>query len=298
MAPSATFEWPHYTKTIHRSVYPGIDPKNPANSAAGKVVVITGGGSGVGKGISQAFVEAGAKAVVILGRRENILQDTKAELEKLGSTKILTFKADVVDEAALNAAFEATEKEVGKVDIVVGNAGYLPAASPAATTDVSDWWKAFEVNIKGALLLFRAWVPHKSSKSPTFISLNTGAAHGATFPTFSAYASSKMGQAHLITYLQAENPDVRVVSYHPGVIESEMNVKSGMTVSKDDLSLPSGFAVWLASPAASWLGGKYLWAHWDVDELAKLKDEIVAKDELKMGLMGWPREVSEPIVVA
>lgn len=77
-----------------------------------------------------------------------------------------------------------------------------------------------------------------------------------------------------------------------------MNTKSGMPLSKDDMSLPSAFAVWLASPAASWLGGRFLWAHWDVDELAKMKDEIVANDELKMGLKGWPREVAEPIVVA
>lgn len=296
MAPSTTWEWPAYTKTIHRSSYAAIDPKNPANSAAGKVVVITGGNQGVGKGISKAFVEAGAKAVAILARRQNVLEETKAELEKVGSSKILAIKADVVDEASLKSAFETIEKEAGKVGVVVGNAGYLPESAPAATSDVADWWKGFEINIKGTLLLFRAFLAHKSTNSPTFISMNTGAAHAGVFPTMSSYAASKTGQAALIPYLQAENPEIRVVSLHPGVIESEMNVKSGMPLSKDDVSLPASFTVWLASGAASWTNGRYFWSHWDVDELVQRKDEIIANDELSLGLKGWPRQV-EPVIV-
>ena len=296
MSPSTTWEFPPYTKTIHRSSYPAIDPKNPANSASDKVVVVTGGHQGVGIGISKAFVEAGAKAVAILARRENVLQEAKAELEKLGSSKIIAIKADVADEASLNAAFGQVEKEAGKIDVVVANAGYLAEAAPATTTDVGDWWKGFEVNIKGTLLVFRAFVAHKSSNSPTFISMNTGAAHAGIFPTMSSYAASKTGQAMLITYLQAENPEIRVVSQHPGVIESEMNTKSGMPLSKDDISLPSGFTVWLASPAASWTNGRYFWAQWDVDELTQMKDEIVANDELSLGLKGWPKQVEATIV--
>ena len=139
---------------------------------------------------------------------------------------------------------------------------------------------------------------HKAS-NPVFISLNTGAAHAGVFAGSSGYEASKTGQAMIFTYLQAENPDVRVVSQHPGVTESEMNTKSGMPLSKDDISLPSGFAVWLASPAAaSWTAGKYFWWHWDVEELAKMKDEIIAKDELSLGLKGWPKEVTQPVIIA
>ena len=294
---SNSWEFPPYTKTIHRASYPAIDPKNPANSAAGKVVVVTGGGTGIGKATAEAFVRAGAKAIVILGRRENLLKDAKAELEKAGSSKILTFKADIVNESALNETFASTEKEVGKIDVVVSNAGYLPQMAPAVTTDVAEWWKGFEINVKGTLFTFRAFMAHKAFNSPVFISTNTAAAHGGLFPTFSSYASSKMGSASLITYLQAENPDVRVISLHPGVVESEMNKKSEMPASLDDISLPASFAVWLASPAAAWLGGRFLWAQWDVDELAKMKDEIERNDELKMGLKGWPKEVGDPVIV-
>src|ERR1700761_50293 len=209
MSDKQTWEFPPYTKTIHRSSYPAIDPKKPENSATGKVVLVTGGGIGVGKSIANAFVKAGAKAVAILGRRENILNDAKADLEKAGSSKILSFKADVLDDAAMNAAFDSTEKEAGKIDIVVANVGYLATPAPAATADLNDWWKGFEVNIKGTLQTFRAFLAHRGDNSPTFIAVNTGAAHAGVFPGFSSYASSKIGEASLIPYLQAENPEVR-----------------------------------------------------------------------------------------
>ena len=294
---SSTWEFPAFTKTIHRSSYPAIDPKNPANSAEGKVVVVTGGGAGIGKSIAEAYVQAGAKAVVILGRRENILDDAKVELRRARSSKILSYQADIIDEAALNSAFDDVEKEVGKVDVVVSNAGYLPDLAPALTADIADWWKGFEVNIKGTLLTFRAFMPHKSSNSPTFISLNTAAAHLQSVPNFSGYAVSKAAGIPLIQYLQSENPDVRVVSMHPGAIQTEMNTKSQMPLSTENINLPSSYAVWLASPAAAWLGGRFVWCQWDVDELAKMKDDIEANDELTLRLSGWPKQVGDPNIV-
>lgn len=295
MSPSATFEFPSFTNTVHRSVYPAIDPTNPSNSASGKVVIVTGGGIGVGKYIAEAYVKAGAKAVAILGRRENILAEAKKDLESAGSSQILTFKADIVDEGALDHAFSSTAKEAGPVDIVVANAGYLSEPGPAATAEINDYFKTFEVNIKGTLLTFRAFLKYKNDASPVFVSVNTGAAH-SVFPTYSAYSSSKLGLGQLVSHLAVENPDVRVVSMHPGVLASEMNAKSGMQLSMDDMSLPSGFTVWLASPAAAWTSGKFLWAHWDVEELEKLKGEIEEKGLLGLGLVGFPR-VEKPEVV-
>jgi NADP-dependent 3-hydroxy acid dehydrogenase YdfG len=123
-------------------------------------------------------VRSGSKAVVILGRRASILSAAKKDLEALGSSKILTYEADVVDENALNSAFAATEAAVGKVDIVVANAGFMPEFAPAAVVEIGDWWKAFEVNVLGLMLTFRAWMPHKSLSSshgtPSFIYVNAG----------------------------------------------------------------------------------------------------------------------------
>jgi len=106
-----------------------------------------------------------------------------------------------------------------------------------------------------------------------------------------------MARGHLVSFLQAENPAVRVVSMHPGVLDTEMGTKSGLPVSKDDMSLPTGFAVWLASPGAGWVGGRFLWAHWDVGELEEMKGEIVGKGELMWGVTGWPRDVEARVLV-
>ena len=149
---------------------------------------------------------------------------------------------------------------------------------------------------------------------------STAGAHFPPVPGLSGYSPSKTAAASLIGYLQAENPELHVTNFHPGILEtpvrtphllsspsnpppfchcpklttscSQMATKSQFAVTRDDLSLPAGFAVWLTTPAAtSWTGGKLLWAHWDVDELAAMKDGIEAGNELVMTLNGWPKQV-------
>ena len=112
---SPSWEWKPYTKTIHRSVYPAISPTNPSNSAAGKVVLVTGGGSGLGKHIAIAFNQARAKAIIITGRRENVLREAAAELKKSGDAKVLFYQADVTDEVALNKAFASAAGRLGRL---------------------------------------------------------------------------------------------------------------------------------------------------------------------------------------
>lgn len=150
---ASAWEFPPYTKTIHRSVYPAIDPTNPANSAAGKVVLVTGGGAGLGKYIAEAYNKAGAKAIAILGRREKVLHEAKTELETTGAAKILTITADVLDEAGLKTAFASVAEDVGPVDVVVANAGYLATPEPAASSDTADWWKTYGTSMQCCRLI-------------------------------------------------------------------------------------------------------------------------------------------------
>jgi len=93
---------PTYTQAFHNSSYSAISPARPEVSTAGKVILITGGGLGIGRRTSHAFVTSGSTKIAIIGRTEASLLSTKVEIEAehLG-VKVLTFVADIVDRGAV-----------------------------------------------------------------------------------------------------------------------------------------------------------------------------------------------------
>ena len=219
--------FPSLTASWHNAPYPAIDPKQSHLSVSGKTVLITGGGRGIGARIAHAYAAAGAAVVAITGRTESSLDDTKSAIEKEHpGTKVLTFAADILDEAALNAAFAAT-KDAGTnkagIDICVANAGFLPNAGSIASSDPKDWWRGFEVNVLGTYLTTRAFLANIHAKSdsnpvePVLIELTTAAVcFFPPPPQFSGYITSKVASARLVECIAVECPEVRVVSVHPG----------------------------------------------------------------------------------
>src|ERR1700733_6695160 len=97
-----------FTPTYHHHSYPAIDPSRPELSAKGKVVLITGGGQGIGKATARAFAQANAYAVIITGRTQKTLLQTKSELEKINPVaKIRVFVGDVVNSDAVRTIFDS-----------------------------------------------------------------------------------------------------------------------------------------------------------------------------------------------
>jgi NADP-dependent 3-hydroxy acid dehydrogenase YdfG len=93
--------WPaQLTQGIHRSIYPFLEPSNLVLSAVGKSVLITGVSGGIGRAIAQAWTTAGARVIVITGRKVDILQDVKKQLDepKWPETKIFVVAADITKE--------------------------------------------------------------------------------------------------------------------------------------------------------------------------------------------------------
>lgn len=119
--------WPTVTKTFHHAPYAATDPRNPDLSAQGKVVLVTGGGSGIGKSIASAFTTAGARAVIILGRTKQTLESAAQGLSEQAGTGALIryFTADVRDTEAIAQVFKTVRAEAGPIDVLVSNAGYL-----------------------------------------------------------------------------------------------------------------------------------------------------------------------------
>ncbi|KAI0466430.1 hypothetical protein F4859DRAFT_301068 [Xylaria cf. heliscus] len=289
----------NYTKTNHSAPYGSISPTLPALSAAGKSVLIAGASSGIAQATARAFLEAGCVRLALVSRRVDLLSPLISELRaSYPEAVVATFTADTRDAAALEAAFEGAGAGAGAVDVVVNCAGYQPTLAPVAgkeRADLDEWWSGFEVNVLGAATLARVVV---SRASPQAVVLQLGTA-GAFFPAqlpMSGYAVSKLALVKLMEYFGAENPGLRVITVHPGIVPGteggkRMVAQSGIEWPGDDINLPAHFLVWAASDEAKFLKNKFVFANWDVDELKAREQEIAGSPELTVGLNGFPRNV-------
>jgi NAD(P)-dependent dehydrogenase (short-subunit alcohol dehydrogenase family) len=315
--------WKSFTKTWHNKPYPEISPSRPELSAAGKVIFITGGGSGIGKATAIGFAQAGAKVIAIFGRRVGQLQSAAEEIKKAnpaGTTTVITESADVTKRPSLEAAFANATKAAGgaKVDIFVNNAGCLQPRNSLAAFSEREFRESIEGNFMGSFHAVQTIVPLLDPKA-TILNINSGIAHVSPLPGFSPYASTKLATAKMFDYLQTENPDLSVFNVQPGVVTTELGSVSGipgqddgkpiffelpeLCVSTNSFSLlidimhllmailvdlPGHFSVWLASPEAQFLKGKFVWCNWDVKELKAFAKEIEESFLLRITLNGVP----------
>jgi len=219
--------FPKYTKTFHHETYPAIDPSRPESSTAGKVVVITGGGSGIGKQMAHAFAVSGSTKIAILGRTMATLKETENEVRQLHpSVQIIPYLADIAEVDAVAKALSETEKALGKIDVLVSNAAYLPQPGPLIEADIEEWFRGMTINVKGVLILAQQFLEHCTPK-PIFINVSTGGCHIPPMSEgVSSYAASKLATAKMMEYFAHETPHVRVHNIHPGVIKSDMAQKA------------------------------------------------------------------------
>jgi NAD(P)-dependent dehydrogenase (short-subunit alcohol dehydrogenase family) len=211
---------PSPTKTWHIDTYAGLSPTRSEVSTAGKRIVITGGGYGIGRELTKTFAQSGASEIAIIGRSEGPLLETqKLVTEKFPKTKVVYYLADVTDSAAVKKAAEA----FGKWNILVMNAGYLPDPGLVSEANPDEFWKGFEINVKGTIVTLNSFLPTKGTDA-TIVATSTA---GIVFPKSMArnhagYISSKQAVANLIEYVAAEEPDVHFVTVHPGVLPTAM----------------------------------------------------------------------------
>jgi NAD(P)-dependent dehydrogenase (short-subunit alcohol dehydrogenase family) len=117
----------------------------------GRTALITGGSLGLGRAMASKFAESGAN-VAIVARRQEHLDDAKAEIEGLASTKIGAYSCDVMEADQINATFAAAEADLGPVDILVNNAGTSKRA-PFLDISVDDWRHDLELKFFSAVRL-------------------------------------------------------------------------------------------------------------------------------------------------
>lgn len=295
----------NFTKTVHRTSYPSIDPARPELTQAGRTVLITGGGTGIGLSTAKSFAKAGAKRVIIVGRRANVLADAAKAIEQVAreagkDTEVVHQTLDVTDKAG-NAALWAVLKDQGiAVDVLVLNAAKFSPLKTLLDLGSDEIWSMYEANAHAPLMLSEAFAKQGGDGQKVLINVATQAihmfdeSHSVLASRVAAYGMSKNAGALLVQQIaeQADPEKLQVVSFHPGVVYAGGWEEAGVPESIlpfDDASLAGSEAVWLASPEARFLHGRFVWASWDVDELksGEIRKTIEEDfDFLKIGVHG------------
>ena len=172
-------------------------------------VLVTGGGSGIGRGIARAFAEA-SEAVTIVGRREEALHETD------GGRGMHCVVADVTNEAAVEALFTKG------FDVVVANAG-VGRAAPLAEVSLEEWNETLAVNLTGTFLTFRAALRSRMPEGGRLIAVaSTQALKGGG--RIAAYAASKHGVLGLVRSVAQEvaKKGITCNAICPGFVDTPM----------------------------------------------------------------------------
>ena len=232
----------------------------------GKVALVTGASRGIGEAIVRELLEAGAKGVVITGRKPETLEPLAAELGE----PVVAVSGSVADESHAQAAVAAAVDTFGSCDLLVNNAGTNPAAGALMDVDLGAVDKTWEVNQRAPLLMARAaW--HGSMQEHGGAIVSIGSVGGLQpSPMIGAYNVSKAAIHHLTRQLAHElAPRVRVNAVAAAIVRTRL---SEMLWSNDPdavarmhplqrLGEPEDVAravVFLLSDAASWLTGVVL----------------------------------------
>lgn len=263
-------------------------------SLSGRVALVTGGGRGLGQHMALALAQAGA-IVAVLGRSMASLDESVRIITADGG-RAMAVTADVTDQAAVSAAVQAVEAELGAVDVLVNNAGISGTPSPMWEADPDEWWQVFEINVRGAFLCARAVLPGMvQRKRGHIINVSSGAGLG-TIAHGTAYSSSKAALNRMTDCLAAELEahGVAVFSIHPGTVLTDMAknlvesaagqqwlgwfkefVDGGGDVPAE---LSARLVVRLASGEADALSGRFISVTDDLDAMLNRVDTIVEDD--------------------
>jgi len=189
---------------------------------AGKVAVVTGGGSGIGRGIVLAMAQEGAD-IAIPDIQVINADKVAAEVKALGR-KALAMKTDVTSSVDVKAMVDRVRDSLGKIDIVVNNAGMAaPPGMPFMNNTEEDWDRAFAVNTKSVFIVCKAVAPHMIERKAGRIVNIASIAGPISAVTMPPYSVAKMGVITLTKVIAKELAPhgVTVNAICPGVLYTE-----------------------------------------------------------------------------
>lgn len=245
--------------------------RNYVTRLSGKVALITGGGTGIGRAIALAFAREGA-SVAVAGRRLEKLREVTREVEK-GGGKGLAMECDVTRANDVQRAVRGATERFGRLNVLVNNAGALNVSTVEGISE-EEWDRVMSVNVKGPFLMSRAVLPEFRKAGGGAI-VNIGSVLGlVAMKDRAAYCASKGGVTLLTKAMALDHAheNIRVNCICPSIVETEL-VKGLFEASAEGQALrkarigmiPLGrfgrpmdvaeMAVFLASEESSWLTG-------------------------------------------
>jgi len=187
----------------------------------GKVVIVTGAGSGVGRALALEFGRNGAR-VVCAARRQGRIEETARAIEAEGGTA-LAVRTDVTDIAQVERMVSESLDAFGQIDVIFNNAGSFEAIGPVWEIDPDVWWNDVTVNLRGTMLCCRAVLEHMLKRDSGIIINMSG---GNQIPGGTAYSCSKVGLIRftelLAKELKQEGSSVLAFVMGPGFVRTEM----------------------------------------------------------------------------
>lgn len=189
----------------------------------GKVAIVTGASSGIGRAAAKLFAKEGAK-VVLNARRRDELNALVKEIKDDGGTAV-AFAGDVVEESTAKALVDLAQKEFGALHAAFNNAGIIGEAGPTPNVSRSGWDHAIAVNLTSAFLAAKYQAPAMvKSGGGSMVFTGSFLGHTASFPGVAAYAASKAGLVGLAQTLAVEfgQQGVRANVIMPGAVDTPM----------------------------------------------------------------------------
>ena len=188
---------------------------------AGRVAIITGGGHGLGRDLALGFADAGAD-LSLCGTNAVALESTATELRARGR-RVVAHVADVAAEAQVERWVADTLGELGRIDVLVNNAGITGPTASVDRVSRADWDHTLAINLTGAFLCARAVLPHMAARgSGKIINISSVAGH-IGYALRAPYAVSKWGMLGLTRTLAAEwgSRNIQVNAISPGSVSGE-----------------------------------------------------------------------------
>jgi len=238
------------------------------NSLQGKAAIVTGAGGGIGRAISIAFAQAGARVACL-----DIHLKNAEETARLAGEGTVAVACDVSSESDTRAAVERAAKTFGRIYILLNGAAMTDPSATVLELDLAAWNKVFATNVGGAFLMSRWTIPHMAAAGGGSIIHIASQLGTVGTPGRVAYCSTKGALINMAKAMAADHASkkIRVNTLSPGAVETDRMLRFG---SMDKARAALGpkhllqrlgqpreiaqAALFLASDASSFMTGSYL----------------------------------------